>query len=154
VGNAGQRVQGLLAKLGLTRSYACLNAWAHAVHPSRSFAERDRLDDHDQLEWRNELYDAVASLNLQAVIAFGFMAQAAVALWSGRPDVELKQIAHPSNPDEGELLNEWRDAVAELRTVVTPDDDGDNTGPKYGADFTEADYVPMEIVVGGAKPRE
>ena len=30
VGNAGQRVQGLLAKLGLTRSYLCLNAWAYA----------------------------------------------------------------------------------------------------------------------------
>ena len=31
VGNAGQRVQGLLAKLGLTRSHVCLNAWAYAV---------------------------------------------------------------------------------------------------------------------------
>jgi hypothetical protein len=59
VGNAGQRVQGFLAKLGLTRSYVCVNAWAYAVHPSRAFPERDRLDDHDQLEWRNELYDAM-----------------------------------------------------------------------------------------------
>ena len=39
VGNAGQRVQGLLAKLGLTRSYVCLNAWAYAVHPSRAQAQ-------------------------------------------------------------------------------------------------------------------
>ncbi len=105
VGNAGQRVQGFLAKLGLTRSYVCLNAWAYAVHPGRSFAERDRLDDQDQLEWRNELYDAVAGPNLEAVIAFGFMAQAAVSLWSGRPEVELKEIPHPSNPDEEELLD-------------------------------------------------
>ena len=27
VGNAGQRVQGFLTKLGLTRSYVCVNAW-------------------------------------------------------------------------------------------------------------------------------
>src|SRR5215218_7976074 len=45
VGNAGQRVQGLLAKLGLTRSYVCLNAWAYAVHPSKAQAEQQRLDD-------------------------------------------------------------------------------------------------------------
>lgn len=87
-----------------------MNAWAYAVHPSRALAERDRLDDHDQLEWRNELYDSVAGPELEAVIAFGFMAQAAVALWSGRPDVALKEIPHPSNPDEGELLDEWRAA--------------------------------------------
>ncbi len=135
VGNAGQRVQGFLTKLGLTRSYVCLNAWAYAVHPSRAFAERDRLDDHDQLEWRNELYDAATGPDLEAVIAFGFMAQAAVALWSGRPDVALKEIPHPSNPEEDELLDAWRAAVAELREIVTPDADGDNAGPNYGTTF-------------------
>ena len=143
VGNAGQRVQGLLAKLGLTRSYVCVNAWAYALHPGRSFAERDRLDDQDQLEWRNELYDAIAGPSLEAVIAFGFMAQAAVALWSGRPEVELKEIPHPSNPNEEELLDEWRAAVASLREIVTPDDDGDNAGPNYGDSFEESDYAPI-----------
>jgi hypothetical protein len=143
VGNAGQRVQGFLAKLGLTRSYLCLNAWAYAVHPSRSFAEADRLDDEDQLEWRNELYDAVTGPALEAVIAFGFMAQAAVGLWTGRPDVELKEIPHPSNPEEEELLDAWRAAVSDLRGIVTPDDDGDNGGPNYGTTFEESDYAPI-----------
>jgi hypothetical protein len=143
VGNAGQRVQGLLAKLGLTRSYLCLNAWAYAVHPGASFDEVDRLGDQDQLEWRNELYDSIVGPDLEAVIAFGFMAQAAVGLWSGRPDVELKEVPHPSNPEEETLLDAWRDAVAELRALVTPDDDGDNTGPNYGDAFTEADYSPI-----------
>src|SRR5436189_5842689 len=45
VGNAGQRVQGLFSKLGLTRSYVCLNAWAYALHPTKAEAERQRLDD-------------------------------------------------------------------------------------------------------------
>ena len=143
VGNAGQRVQGFLAKLGLTRSYVCVNAWAYAVHPSRSFAEADRLGDQGQLEWRNEVYDAVVGPNLKAVIAFGFMAQRAVALWSGRPDVVLKEIPHPSNPEEEELLEEWRAAVSDLRGIVTPDDDGDNGGPNYGSSFEESDYAPI-----------
>ena len=42
VGNAGQRVQGLLSRLGLTHSYVCLNAWAYALHPGRARAERAR----------------------------------------------------------------------------------------------------------------
>ena len=35
VGDAGQRVQGFLTKLGLTRSYALVNAFAYALLPSR-----------------------------------------------------------------------------------------------------------------------
>ncbi len=42
VGNAGQRVQGFLTKLGLTRSYVCVNAWTYAVHPSQAQTEQQR----------------------------------------------------------------------------------------------------------------
>ena len=35
VGDAGQRVQGFLAKLGLTRSYLCLNPFVYGMHPSQ-----------------------------------------------------------------------------------------------------------------------
>jgi uracil-DNA glycosylase len=143
VGNAGQRVQGLLSKLGLTRSYLCLNAWPYAVHPSRASAERDKLDEPAQLEWRNELYDAATGPKLQAIIALGGMAQEAVALWSGRPSVELVEVPHPSSRDEKKLLGQWRAAVTELRGLVTPDSDGHNTGPNYGAKFAEADYAAI-----------
>ena len=34
VGDAGQRVQGFLSKLGLTHSYLCLNAFAYALFPT------------------------------------------------------------------------------------------------------------------------
>lgn len=111
VGNAGQRVQGFLTKLGLTRSYVCLNAWAYALHPSRASAERSKLDEPEQLEWRNALYDAATGPGLQAVVAFGGMAQAAVALWAGRPDVKLCEVPHPSSRDEQVLLDAWRAAV-------------------------------------------
>src|SRR4029450_3527260 len=36
VGDAGQRVQGFLTKLGLTRSYTLVNAFAYALRPSRA----------------------------------------------------------------------------------------------------------------------
>ena len=133
VGNAGQRVQGLLAKLGLTRSYVCLNAWAYAVHPSRAQRQRDRLEEPAELAWRNELYDRATGSKLQAVIAFGGMAQRAVELWSSRPDVPVSEVPHPSSRDEQRLLDDWRAAVSDLRALVTPDADGDNGAPNYGA---------------------
>jgi hypothetical protein len=137
-------VQGFLSKLGLTHSYVCLNAWAYALHPSRAFPERDRLDDAAQLEWRNAVYDAATGPKLQAVIAFGFMAQAAVALWPDIPnDIEPHEIPHPSNPEEDELLDAWRVAISELRDIVTPDADGDSSGPNYGSSFEESDYAPI-----------
>ena len=143
VGNAGQRVQGLLAKLGLTRSYVCVNAWAYAVHPSRALAERDRLDDHDQLEWRNELYDAVTGPNLAGGDRLRLHGPGGGRALVGAPRRRAQGGPAPLQPRREELLDEWRAAVAELRAIVTPDDDGDNAGPNYGTTFAEADYAPI-----------
>lgn len=143
VGNAGQRVQGLLAKLGLTHSYLCLNAWAYALHPSDASAEMKKLKEVPQLKWRNHLYDEATGPKLQAIVAFGGMAQEALSLWSGRPSVKVCEVPHPSSHDEGKLLDGWRTAVPELRGVVTPDSDGDNTGANYGNKFSEADYAAI-----------
>ncbi|MBO8200900.1 hypothetical protein JW613_21700 [Streptomyces smyrnaeus] len=143
VGNAGQRVQGFLTKLGLTRSYVCLNAWAYAVHPSQAFAMKDGLADPAQTQWRNAVFDRATDPTLQAIVAMGFMAREAVRLWTSRPQVTLVEVPHPSSHDPEALLGAWRGAVTQLREIVTPDDDGDNTGPTYGADFSEADYSPI-----------
>jgi uracil-DNA glycosylase len=143
VGNAGQRVQGFLAKLGLTRSYLCLNAWAYALHPTRASAELAQLGDPSQLEWRNRLFDAAVGPKLEAIVAFGEMAQGAVAKWMMRPPLPLIEVPHPSSRDTTALLNAWRAAVTELRGVVTPDPDGHNVGPNYGSSFTEADYAAI-----------
>ncbi|MFI6850560.1 hypothetical protein OG535_37550 [Kitasatospora sp. NBC_00085] len=143
VGNAGQRVQGFLAKLGLTRSYVCLNAWAYAVHPAQALAMKERLADPAQAQWRNEVFGRAVGTDLQAVVAMGFMAQEAVRLWSDRPQATLAKVPHPSSHDPVALLDAWREAVTTLRPVVGPDDDGDNTGPNYGAAFEESDYSPI-----------
>ncbi|HWJ43557.1 MAG TPA: uracil-DNA glycosylase family protein [Solirubrobacterales bacterium] len=141
VGNAGQRVQGFLAKLGLTRSYVCLNAWAYALHPSAAGDQRKKLNDPYQLKWRTHLYDLATGPKLEAIVAFGGMAQDALSLWRNAPIATECQIPHPSSRNEKTLLDEWRQAVVDLRAVVTPDSDGDNTAPNYGAKFGEADYA-------------
>jgi hypothetical protein len=143
VGDAGQRVQGFLAKLGLTRSYVCLNAFSWALFPSESEHAPEMLADPTQLAWRNALYDMARSPSLQAVVAFGAVARSALALWPGRAGLAVHEVPHPSSHDPAALIDAWRDAVTALRPAVTPDDDGDPTLPNYGPTFTEADYRPI-----------
>jgi uracil-DNA glycosylase len=143
VGNAGQRVQGFLAKLGLAHSYVCLNAWAYALHPSAAGDEEKKLRDEAQTKWRNRLYDLATSSRLEAIVAFGGMAQEALRLWDNPPSATVVEIPHPSSRNEKTLLDGWRQAVLDLRGAVTPDPDGSNTGPNYGAKFSEADYAAI-----------
>jgi hypothetical protein len=152
VGNAGQRVQGFLTKLGLTRSYVCLNAWAYAVHPSQAFAMKDRLDDPSQRQWRNAVLDRATDTGLEAIVAMGFMAQEAVRQWTSQPPATLVEVPHPSSHEPAVLLDAWRQAITQLRPLVTPDDDGDNTVPNYGNSFKESDYsaIPRRDLPFGA----
>lgn len=141
VGDAGQRVQGFLTKLGLTRSYLCLNAHLFALHPSASRKGSLALKDPDIMSWRNELYDAAKGAQVQAILAFGDQSQQAVDLWSGKGSTPVFKVPHPSSRDLKKLQDEWRAAVVTLRTIVTPDADGDVTVANYGAKFAETDYT-------------
>jgi uracil-DNA glycosylase len=145
VGDAGQRVQGFLTKLGLTRSYLCLNAFVYGMFPSHFFNAPDILKEKAQRDWRNELFDKTTHVtsDLQAIIAFGSNAQGAVDLWDGKADVPVFPVHHPSFPNEDELLEDWRGALAQLRGIVTPDADGANDGPGYGSTFGESDYAAI-----------
>ena len=141
VGDAGQRVQGFLAKIGLSRSYLCLNAFALALHPSSFWEGPEILRDEDQLEWRNELFDSVKGPELRAVVAFGFQAQEAVGLWEGKGSLPVFEVPHPSSRKPTELLEAWRDAVTRLRDIVPADPDGEPVAPNYGDVFREEDYA-------------
>jgi hypothetical protein len=138
VGDAGQRVQGFLAKIGLSRSYLCLNAFAYALHPSSFWEGPEILRNADQLSWRNELFDAAKGPELRAVIAFGFQAQEAVKLWESKGSLRVFEVPHPSSREPDELLDAYREAVTELREIVP--DDGEPVAPNYADVFRERDY--------------
>lgn len=143
VGDAGQRVQGFLAKLGLTRSYLCLNAFSYALIPSEATDGDGVLTQPAQLAWRNRLFDRAKRPAMQAVVAFGVQARRAVDLWAGKGALPVFAIPHPSSRDETELLDRWREAVLRLRGLVSPDPDGASSLPNYGASFRESDYAPI-----------
>lgn len=142
VGDAGQRVQGLLTKAGLTRSYVCVNAFTVALHPSQVALGKELLALPEQVAWRNEFYDKLVTPNLQAIVALGGPASEAVRQWKTRPaHVPVIYAVHPSSKDPALLAKTYRLAVERLRKVVTPDPDGDAKQPTYGDELTELDYV-------------
>jgi uracil-DNA glycosylase len=143
VGDAGQRVQGFLAKLGLTRSYLCFNAYALALIPSQDAGGDDVLDAQDHKAWRNTLYDMAKTAGMQAIIGFGVQAHRALAKWPGKGTMPVFNLLHPSSHDPAALTESWRAAIPQLRALVTPDADGDATLPNYGAQVVEADYRPI-----------
>ena len=143
VGDAGQRVQGFLAKMGITRSYLCLNAFAYALFPSHSAQGDAVLRDPTQTAWRNSLYDKSKGAKVKAIIAFGAQAQDAVKLWPGKGSVTVLNIPHPSSHDETALVTQWRAAIIQLRAIVTPDADGNAGLPNYGASFLASDYAAI-----------
>ena len=143
VGDAGQRVQGFLKKLGLTKSYVCLNAWAYGMIKAHEPMADALLQSPAQTAWRNMLFDLVTGPKLQAVVAFGGKAEKVVNLWPGHGGVPVFKVVHPSSYSEITLLNEWRAAVIALRGIITPDSIANATLPNYGANFTAADYEPI-----------
>lgn len=151
VGDAGQRVQGFLAKVGLIRSYLCLNAFIYALHPGSFWEGRRILKDPAHLAWRNELFDKAKRPELRAVVAFGLQAQDAVNLWEGKGDLPVLGVPHPSSRDPEQLLDAWRDAVTRLREIVPADPDGEPVAPNYGNEFHEEDYArvpPRDLPFG------
>ena len=143
VGDAGQRVQGFLSKLGLTRSYVLLNAHPYALHPGQASKGLPLLAKQAHKDWRNELFDRVTGPALEAIVAFGQQAQEALALWTPPAGVPTFELPHPSSHDATELVTRWRAAIPPLRNAVTPDPDGDATLPNYGTKFAERDYAPI-----------
>jgi uracil-DNA glycosylase len=143
VGDSGQRVQGFLKKLGLIRSYLCLNAFVYALHPRHLSHGKRIVKDPLHVKWRNRLFNALTSSKLQAIVAFGCLAHIVIELWNGKKTVPVFDIYHPSFRDQTKLLPTWRDAIKELRKIVTPDVKSFSKIPNYGDIFSEDDYAPI-----------
>jgi uracil-DNA glycosylase len=148
VGNAGQRVQGFLRKIGITQSYTCVNGFAYALFPGKLGQGITALDRPEQVAWRNTLFDMLKTPSVKAVIAFGAVAQKAVDLWPGKAGLTIENTYHPSYHttapgSEKKMLTDYNRVVTELRGVVSPDAGGSANGPLYGDTFAETDYAPI-----------
>lgn len=159
VGEAGQRLQGFLARLGIVRSYALVNAFAYSVY-GQFGGERHR-DDPAIAAYRNRWLDALlVGTGVQAVVALGSLADSAVAAWRATPrgaasGLTSRRIFHPTYPEGAsrggtvtrqaamrQMLVDWNLALDELRPLITNPDVPQPTD-HYGDALLPADRAPI-----------
>jgi hypothetical protein len=139
VGEAGQRIQGFLAKLGVTRSYVFVNTFLYSVY-GQGGGER-HVDDEAVVAYRNRWLDAVAlDPNVEALISLGHLADRAAREWRASPTGSASTAAyvsvlHPTYPESASaagsitkkaafarLCESWNQGLTALQPVVTPDE--------------------------------
>jgi hypothetical protein len=107
VGEAGQRVQGFLAKLGLERSYVMLNVFLYGL-TAQTGGERHR-DDPAIAAYRDCWLDALlVGTRVEAVVAFGRLADAAFQQWRATPAGRGVQVAYARLPEPLQPENSHR----------------------------------------------
>jgi len=159
VGEAGQRVQGFLARLGIERSYVMINAFLYAA-TTQTGAERHREDPAIAAD-RNRWLDALlVGTRVEAVVAFGRLSDAAFQRWKATPagqgvQVAYTRVSHPTQPDSGALrdpvrraeatrtlLLGWNRALQWLRPLI-PHPDVTRPLVLYGDGWVPGDRLPI-----------
>ena len=144
VGRSGQRVQGFLRKLGLTRSYTMLNVFLYSVFGQFDAALRRTALEPAILDFRNAFLDRLKRENpIQAVVAIGNGARFALNNWPGAANLPVLEITHPAAPDEKALLASWNRALNQLRPLLQPDTGAEPDPQPYGNTFQPEDEVPI-----------
>ena len=158
VGEAGRRLQGLLAKLGITRSYVLVNTFLYSVYGSVKAATRR---DPRLVAYRNRWLDALlVGSEVDAVLTLGTAAAEAWQLWKATPagrssNVAHAAVTHPTQPESSskgntvnlaaatkKLLESWNAGLQVLSPAVAHPD-----APRplvlYGPAWAEGDRPPV-----------
>src|SRR5690349_12861653 len=92
IGEAGHRLQGLLFKLGLDRSYVLVNTFLYSLFGSTG---PKHAGDAAIAAYRNRWLKAIFdTAQIEAVIALGALADGAWRSWPDAPDVGYVHITH------------------------------------------------------------
>jgi uracil-DNA glycosylase len=167
VGEAGHRLQGFLAKLGIDRSYVMVNTFLYSVYGQQSGEHHH--GDAGIVEYRNRWLDALVEHNpLEAVVALGHLADDAWSRWNhhagaGAPALPYAHITHPTQPESASggdpakvaaatkaMLANWNEALQQLHSGVT-NPDAQRPLELYGDAFTPGDKaeIPEEDLPPG-----
>lgn len=158
VGEAGQRVQGFLAKLGIDRSYVMINTFLYSVYGSVSSKNRKAPA---LVEYRHRWLNALLlNQKVEAVVALGTLADEAWKAWATTPDGQLVNVAyvpitHPTQPESSSkgdkeklraatkaMLKKWNAALQILHAAITHPDRAQPL-QLYGDAWQPEDKVPI-----------
>jgi len=169
VGEAGQRVQGLLAKVGITRSYVLVNTFLYSVFGQGGGQRHD--DDEAIAAYRGRWLDALLlDGQVSAVVTLGALARTAYQMWATtQPEaagrLHLCPVRHPTYPESAArssgkplsettktLLDDWNAQLPGLAEHVTPE--GPVNLAPYGTGWRPGDLaaIPEEDLPPGSPP--
>ena len=139
IGEAGQRTQGLLARLGITASYVMVNTFLYSVY-GQAGGER-HAHDPAIAAYRNQWLDTLAANNpLEAIITLGGLAETAYQTWKATPNGQSQTtvqaaLTHPTYPESAAasgrttlaaataaMLDNWNHALPSLHAAITHPD--------------------------------
>ena len=170
VGEAGQRVQGFLAKLGIQRSYVMVNAFLYSVY-GQAGGERHK-DNQAIIDHRHRWLDALlAESEIRAVVAFGHLARDAFERWLLTPNGSqanplFEPLTHPTMPEASSkgdpakkaqatkrMLTQWNAALQRLHPALA-ERDAEHQLVLYGQELLPEDRsaIPDFDLPAGAPP--
>jgi uracil-DNA glycosylase len=158
VGEAGQRAQGFLRKLGIERSYVMVNTFLYSVY-GQSGGEHHATDPAIagyRHRWLDALLDGTG---VEAVVAFGHLADRAWQAWRQTPaggawPGAYEHLTHPTQPDAAShdpaeqaaamkaLLAQYSAALPRLQAAIAHPDVARPVEP-YGDALTDADHAEI-----------
>jgi hypothetical protein len=142
-GRSGQRVQRLLQKLGITRSYIMLNTFLFSVFGQFDTELRNISNEPTIEDYRNAFLDRIVDENpIEAVISFGKGAQHACNRWANNSQPPIFNATHPA-ANETFVISNWNELLSAMQAIVTSDDDGVVETTPFGPAFTVTDLAPI-----------
>lgn len=158
VGEAGRRLQGFLAKLGVTESYVLVNTFLYSVYGSVKASTKKAPG---LVDYRNRWLTAlVVGTKVEGVLALGGAAAEAWAAWKATPagasvDVAFVGITHPTQPESSskndkalllaatkKLLANWNTGLTTLSPAMVHPDSARPLVP-YGEAWADGDRPPV-----------
>jgi uracil-DNA glycosylase len=166
VGEAGQRVQGFLARLGIDREYVMVNAFLYSVF-GQSGGEKHAKDAAIEAYRARWLDALLGGSPIEAVISFGHLGRVAFERWREGPGaahagVPFEPLTHPTQPeavaaqgpgkrDEAmrKMLAQWNEALGRLGPIL-----GVGQPSLYGEDLLPEDRsaIPDFDLPAGSPP--
>ncbi len=158
VGEAGQRLQGLLAKVGISESYVMVNVYLYSLYGQGGGSRQ--LKNQEITDYRNAWFDALlVTTEVTAVVTLGDLATAAYTSWStsrasAANGIHLTSIRHPTYAEgaargsgrplaetTADQLANWNDHLPALAAHLEPEIAVDLT--PYGTTWSASDLASI-----------
>jgi Uracil DNA glycosylase superfamily len=159
VGEAGHRLQGFLARLGVDRSYVMINTFLYSVYGQGGGTKHQ--NDAGIIAYRNRWLDALMSgSHIELAVSLGELADNAWKTWKATASGAAvnpahARITHPTQPESSskgnpakhatairEMLQNWNGALQTLKPSLTHPD-SPRALTLYGDAFQASDLVEI-----------